>query len=62
MSLGTSQAVDLALAPALAVDLALAPALAGGHAICTGAKGRSTDLTRRRWGEGSPPGPARARE
>ena len=32
MSLGTSQAVDLALAPALAVELALAPALAGGHA------------------------------
>ena len=56
LSLGTSQAVDLALAPALAVDLALAPALAGGHAICTGAKGRRTDLTRRRWGEGSPAG------
>ena len=32
LSLGTSQAVDLALAPALAVELALAPALAGGHA------------------------------
>ena len=32
LSLGTSQAVDLALAPALAVDLALASALAGGHA------------------------------
>ena len=53
LSLGTSQAVELALAAALAVDLALAPALAGGHAICTGAKGRRTDLTRRRWGEGS---------